>query len=278
MYESIDDLHDTFVAHEHLAPQADDVLARVDVIAKRLRRRRWAVRATGASVLGAGLVAGGIALPGLASSGGNQRVATIGFADGGDASASPTPTPSPTASYSQEQELAKYFSAGYDYNDALALQKAWNSSADIATIKAEAGLDLLEGQQLPVTPHDPNDPSGGGSDAQAIAQSEDVTLFFDDGYTYNDAVTIGNAWNTSDTYQVKIDAGKKLLAGDSLPIPPSGTPVSETQKDEDFFIAAGYDYSDAQQLATMWHETDITQVKAEAGKKLLDGETLPISP
>ncbi|HTW21874.1 MAG TPA: hypothetical protein VME70_16900, partial [Mycobacteriales bacterium] len=74
------------------------------------------------------------------------------------------------------------------------------------------------------------------------------------------------------------DAGKKLLAGDSLPIPPSGTPVSETQKDEDFFIAAGYDYSDAQQLATMWHETDITQVKAEAGKKLLDGETLPISP
>ena len=48
----------------------------------------------------------------------------------------------------------------------------------------------------------------------------DVNAFFAAGYTYDDAVTLSKMWSISDTYQVKVDAGQKLLAGQTLPIKP----------------------------------------------------------
>jgi hypothetical protein len=310
MNENIDQLNETFAAHEHLAPDADDVLARAHRLARSYHRRRWAVRATGSAVLGAGLVAGGIALPSLGHSS-TQTLATSPFADGG----SPSPSPSPTTPLTQAQEFAAYFAAGYDYQNAQELATIWNDT-DINQVKADAGQKLLEGETLPVTADNP-----------PLSQSQpdlaDIDAFFSAGYDYQDAVTLAGMWKVG-SYSAKIKGGKLLLAGGDLPIPPSGPPTQagtaiigtnsaskaalgrltkaqraklakagklvvvpgsssgassdgESPADAAYF-AAGYDYQDAVALGNIWNETDINQIKAEAGQKLLDGDTLPVQP
>jgi hypothetical protein len=357
MTHDIDQITDSFAAHEHLAPDAESVLARAKVIARSYQRRRWAVRATGGAVLAGGLVAGGIALPGQGHS-----------APGGKAlapAASTTPSASPTAAtYTTAQELSAYFAAGYDYPNAQALAELWNSTGDINSVKAAAGLKLLEGQTLPVKPdivippsnsavnaffnagYDYNDavtlaglwhekgsyqakikggkellagktlpipPSGPPSSAsqptaptsvsskrmilkkgealQSLARSEAstaasgddgmtpaLTAYFNAGYDYNDAVALGKAWNETNISAIKSEAGQKLLDGATLPVQPSGTPVSAPDKNVEAFFNAGYTYNDAVKLGKIWNESDTYQVKADAGKKLLDGQTLPIAP
>jgi hypothetical protein len=168
--------------------------------------------------------------------------------------------------------MEAFWNAGYDYTDAQTLAQMWNET-DLAQVKAEAGTKLESGQTLPIQP------SGGKVIAPADnAETDAVNAFFAAGYTYADAQQLAQTWNTADPYHAKIEGGQKLEQGQTLPIPPSGTSESDTQKAIDAFFAAGYDYADAQQLATMWHETDITQVKAEAGQKLENGQTLPVSP
>ena len=61
-------------------------------------------------------------------------------------------------------------------------------------------------------------------------------------------------------------------------MPSSATPLSSQDKALAEYFAAGYNYNDALTLGTLWHETDIVQIKADAGQKLLDGQTLPIAP
>jgi hypothetical protein len=362
MNDNTEQLTETFAAHEHLAPDAEEVLARVKGIARSYQRRRWAVRATGGAVLGVGLVAGGIALPGRAGHAGSGESITTPLADGGD------PTPTPTASspsYTQDEEWSAYFAAGYDYNDAVQLAQLWNDSSSIGQVKAEAGLDLLDGQTLPVQPsgtpetpsekaqsaffaagYDSNDavtlskmwhdsdlmqvkteagqklidgqplpiqpsgpsvssvevpPAGSGSSRAerkmlvvrarqlngksrgvvqiaSTPQDSDVQAFFAAGYTYNDAVKLGNIWHESDTFRVKAEAGHKLVDGKALPVQPSGTPETQSEKAQNAYFTAGYDYADAVKLGKMWHESDLNQVKIEAGQKLLHGQKLPIAP
>jgi hypothetical protein len=284
MNENIDQLSETFAAHEHLAPDAADVLEKANAIARSFCRRRRAARATGASVLGAGLVAGGVVLPRLQwhtdSSGG---ITFVQPASGGGAPTStgaPSATGTPSASgtpraYTQQQELDAYFADGYDYDNAVQLGQLWHE-IDIAQVKADAGLKLLQGAALPVTP------SGTPETPQEKAQ----TAFFTAGYDYNDAVTLGNLWHETDLAQVKAEAGQKLLDGQTLPIAPTGPSASAasspTVPDQApalaAFFAAGYDYNDAVTLGNLWHETDLAQVKADAGQKLLAGQTLPIAP
>jgi hypothetical protein len=313
MNDHIDQLNETFAAHEHLAPDAEDVLARAHRIARSYHRRRWAVRATGGAVLGAGLIAGSVALPGrLGPSNSNESLASVGVGDGG------SPSPSPTT-YTQAQEFDAYFAAGYDYQNAQALATIWNDS-DITQVKADAGLKLLEGQTLPVTADNP-----------PLSQSQpditDVDAFFSAGYEYQDAVTLAGMWHVG-SYSAKIKGGKLLLAGQDLPIPPSGPPTAAgtaivgsnstgklalkrltkaqraklakagkivvvpgagsaassgsgseaTAAAMAAYFAAGYDYQDAVALGKVWNETDINQIKAEAGQKLIAGDTLPVAP
>jgi hypothetical protein len=299
MHESIDQLTETFTAHENLAPDAGDVLAKANALARIYCRRRRAAQATGASVLGVGLVAGTVALPRVAwraQSHGGGTVVQAGSGGGLPAlggapsathrpSVSATPSapasPSPTATprvYTQQQELEAYFAAGYNYDNALQLAALWNAT-DTDTAKAAAGLKLLEGNALPVMP----------SGTPATPQEKALSAFFDAGYDYNDALTLGTLWHETDVTQIKTEAGQKLLDGQTLPIVPS-TPVASSAASVvtgsastgspalDAYFAAGYNYNDALTLGTMWHETDIAQIKAEAGQKLLDGQTLPIAP
>ncbi|HEX3706950.1 MAG TPA: hypothetical protein VHV76_10000 [Mycobacteriales bacterium] len=332
MNPDLDQLNETFAAHESLAPDADAVLARSHEIARNLKRRQWAVRATGGAVLGAGLIVGGVAIPRALHHSDNAAV----IETANDAGGAPTTPSSPSTlavttddaytaffdagyTYADAQQLAQvwhesgpdavsnakaeagakllkgltlpvspsgtpatpqdlamqaFFNAGYDYNDAVALGQKWHET-DIGQIKVEAGQKLENGETLPVAP-------SGGSDATATTtDTKDAAAaqaFFDAGYTYDDAVQLAQTWNLKETFQAKVEGGQKLEQGKPLPISPSGTPASADVRAMDAYFAAGYDYSDAKQLAQAWHESDLGQVKVEAGQKLENGETLPVAP
>jgi hypothetical protein len=295
------------MAHTQVLADTDDVLAKVDALARNHRRNRWVVRATGASLVTAGLVVGGVALPGVISGGHNGSTSVVNTAGHGAASAQTTAN----GKYTAAQESSAFLNAGYDYQDAQQLAKLWNET-NISQVKAEAGGKLLAGETLPVKP------SG-----QPIRPTDKaVTTFFADGYSYDDAVKLGKLWHVS-SYQAKIKGGKELEAGQTLPMKPSGppdpaagsaraisiTPASKAamaqklslMKKRGLAIAvpngdasipagdaespaltkyfdAGYDYNNAVALGKIWNETDITKIKTEAGQKLLDGETLPVKP
>jgi hypothetical protein len=308
MNEDTDQIIETFAAHEYLAPDAAEVLKNAKGRARAYHRRRVATRATGGAVMGAGLVAGGITLPGwaphslrddaggVATAGGSLSLpgsaAPSSPASSSPASSSPGPSSPATSSpvqstppYTQAQELAEYFAAGYDYNNALQLAQLWNDGTDITTVKAAAGLKLLEGQALPVQPNGtPESPA-----------DQDRAAFFAAGYGYDDAVILGKMWGETDWFQVKADAGQKLLAGQTLPIKPTGSASAGESPDPTVasgsadagaqadpglaaYFAAGYTYDDAVALGNLWHETDIAQIKSDAGQKLIAGQTLPIGP
>ena len=110
----------------------------------------------------------------------------------------------------QQKKLNAYFAAGYNYDDAVKLAKLWKLS-DPFTAKVEGGERLLAGdKKLPVKPSAP----------EAAKESSRVNAFFAAGYDYDDAVTLAKLWKKSDPYQAKVEGGKRLLAGDTLPIKP----------------------------------------------------------
>jgi hypothetical protein len=125
----------------------------------------------------------------------------------------PTPndpeTPADEISPTEQKRLDAYFEAGYDYDDAVRLAKIWKL-ADPFAAKVEAGKRLLADKKLPVKPSSPED-------GKEIAR---VNAFFNAGYDYDDAVRLARLWKKSDPYQAKIEAGKRILAGDTLPFKP----------------------------------------------------------
>ena len=83
-----------------------------------------------------------------------------------------------------------------------------------------------------------------------------------------------------DTGAVKAEAGRRILAGESLPIRPKPENVvdAKEQARTEAFFAAGYDYDDAAELAKLWKLDEPYQAKVEGGKRLLAGDELPIRP
>jgi hypothetical protein len=203
-----DKLREAFESHEHLAPDPAVVYARVQELAKVHRWRRRGAQVAGGAMVGAGLIAGALTVPGMLPA--RQDSVTM------VAPAAPATSPSPSPSALSDAELAKgwaaYFDAGYDYDDAVELAKLWKSTAEIGTVKAEAGLRLLAGETLPIRPKPAN--------VAAAKEAQRVEAFFDAGYDYDDAVRLANLWKLADAYQAKVEGGKRLLAGDTLPIKP----------------------------------------------------------
>ncbi len=270
MIDHGDQLREAFKTHEHLAPDPAAVYARIQELARTYQRRRRGAQVASGAVLGAGLIAGAVNLPGLLPAGPAGSATVLAPA------AAPAPTTSPSAPPS-EAELEKrwdaYFGAGYDYDDAVRLAKIWNSKDEIGAVKAEAGRRLLAGEALPFKPSPDN-----VADAKETRQ---VDAFFAAGYDYDDAAKLAQLWKTDDAYGAKVLAGKKLLAGEALPFEPTPGPDMAdptVQRQVEAFFAAGYDYDHAVKLAKLWKLSDPSEAKAEAGKRLLAGRTLPIRP
>jgi hypothetical protein len=194
----------------------------------------------------------------------------------------PSSTPASPVDAAESADVNAFFNAGYTYDDALKLARLWKS-ADAYHAKVTGGQKLLAGETLPVkpgsTPSSIEAAPSLGFDSQDAA---DIDAFFNAGYTYDDAVQLGKLWNNSDLYDVKASAGKKVAAGETLPIAPGSTATDKKNAAEaanvEAFFNAGYTYDDAVQLGKLWNNSDTYQVKVAAGQKLIAGETLPIKP
>ncbi|GAA0295662.1 hypothetical protein [Kineococcus aurantiacus] len=62
-------------------------------------------------------------------------------------------------------------------------------------------------------------PDAGPTAPDAQNDMTRVDAFFAAGYTYDDAVTLGETWNV-DTWEAKVTGGQKLMAGETLPFAP----------------------------------------------------------
>jgi hypothetical protein len=211
-----DQLRNAFETHEHLAPDAAAVYSRVQELSRSYQRRRWGVQAAGGAVLGVSLIAGAISLPGLLPGQHKQESVSAGAATMPNMTAPASPSLPPS-----EAELGKqydaFFAAGYDYDDAVKLAAIWRSKDEIGAVKAEAGRRLLAGEKLPITPT-PDD----ATPAEEINPREQKQLdaYFAAGYNYDDAVKLAKLWKLADPYAAKVEGGKRLLAGDTLPFKP----------------------------------------------------------
>ncbi|GAB1640607.1 hypothetical protein [Krasilnikovia sp. MM14-A1259] len=261
-------LREAFEAHEHQTPDPGAVYARVQQLSRTYRRRRRGAQAAGSAVLGAGLIAGAINLPAFLPGRQADGVSIVMPAAAPSASAS-----TPPSQAELQKDWDAYFAAGYDYDDAVKLAKLWKSGADIGAVKAEAGRRILAGETLPFKPTPGNTPI-------PSTEQKQLDAFFGAGYGYDDAVKLAKLWHLPDPYHAKVAAGKRVLAGQTLPIKPDPKQAEEAQvaKQYDAYFAAGYDYNDAVRLAKLWHLPSPADAKAAAGKKLLAGEKLPIAP
>lgn len=273
MSNAEDQLREAFSTHENQAPDPAAVYSRVQELAKTHKRRRRTYQAAGTAVLGAGLVAGVINLPTLigAATGGTN-------APGVFAGALPSPAASTPPSDAEIQaRYDAYFQAGYDYDDAVRLAILWKSKDSIAATKAEAGRRLLAGEGLPIKPTPDAPETEEPVDPQAEARWR---AFFNAGYDWDDAVELAKLWKLDDPSDAKIEGGKRLLAGQKLPIKPSRANVEAAKESKrvEAFFKARYDYDDAAQLAGLWKLDNPYDAKVEGGKRLLAGKKLPIKP
>jgi len=146
------------------------------------------------------------------------------------------------------------------------------------------------GEQAALSVAAPVSPSATPSPRSETDAEQRRAAFFAAGYDYDDAVALALLWGRDavDTDAVKADAGRRLLAGGTLPLAPGAAPAAPAPEpaapDLDgegpyvAFLEAGYDWEDAVRLAELWETSDVLQAKALAGQKLLDGETLPFAP
>jgi hypothetical protein len=105
----------------------------------------------------------------------------------------------------------------------------------------------------------------------------ELKAYFGAGYDYNDAVVLARYWNDGSPYQAKLDTGATLIkSAGKFDFHHGDTAWTAA---EDIALGAyfnnGYDYTEAQRLAKVWGQTDITTVKVTAGRKILAGITLP---
>ena len=111
---------------------------------------------------------------------------------------------------------------------------------------------------------------------------KDWAAYFAAGYGYDDAVHLGAVAHRPEHRAGQGRAGRRLLAGETLPVSPHPnptTPVGPTAPDPvSAFFAAGYTMDDAITLAKLWKLKDPYAAKVLGGEKLLAGKKLPIQP
>ncbi len=279
MNEHEDRLREAFTKHETETPDPAAVYARVEELAKKYKWRRFGVQAAGGVALSAGLIAGITQLPAILPASPATNTAPAFQVAAPVASVDPSV---PLTDDETEAGIAAYFEAGFGYDNAVELAKLWNLAGDqIGQVKAIAGQKLLAGETLPVTAK-PNEDGPTSEEPENPELSKQVEEFFLQGYDWDDAVVLAELWNLSNPGDAKAEAGKRLLAGETLPggVKPDQKQVEEGKKARlaNLFWDAGYDGADAEKLAKLWKLDDTYSAKVEAGRRLKAGETLPIKP
>ena len=110
--------------------------------------------------------------------------------------------------------------------------------------------------------------------------------YFAAGYDYEDAEKLAVLWKSTDQIgNIKAEAGRRLLAGETLPfVATPNDPEPEVTADPKAearlraYFAAGYDWDDAVKLARIWKLDDPSDAKIKGGKLLLAGKKLPVKP
>jgi hypothetical protein len=123
-----------------------------------------------------------------------------------------TPSTEEPVDPERDKQVEEFFLQGYDWDDAVVLAKLWK--IDEGDAKAEAGKRLLAGETLP---------GGVEPDQQQIEEGKKARLaniFWDAGYDGADAAKLAKLWKMDDTYEVKVEAGRRIKAGETLPIQP----------------------------------------------------------
>ncbi|WP_066583046.1 hypothetical protein [Cellulomonas timonensis] len=174
-------------------------------------RRRWMT--VGVVAAGLSLAGGGVAMAaGLNSGGGAQpggeTVISEEVAGEQDIAAASTLEDDRSAA------ADAFWAAGYSTTDLARLGDLWQLE-DTFEVKARAGQLILDGKQAEL-----GAPTPEVEDPATTA----AAAFWDAGYTYEDAEELAALWSSEDTYEAKVAAGEKLLAGETLPVPPSGQP------------------------------------------------------
>jgi hypothetical protein len=196
------------------------------------------------------------------------------------------PSAAGVATAAEDADLNAFFGAGYTYEDAVGLAQLWKTS-DPYQAKIDAGGKLLAGVALPIAPGSQPTPSASPTTPDESVSATDLDAYFAAGYGYDEALQLAQLWHmTGDPATIKAEAGRRLLAGQTLPITPSApsptptgsVPVNGPDAAVAAYFGAGYTYDDALTLGKMWNIADTYQVKADAGQKLLAGQTLPIKP
>ena len=153
--------------HEYLAPHPGAVYARVQLLAQIYRRRRFLVHSTSGVLLSAGLLVGLVQMHGFIQG----EIAPPPVVPGAAESAPPPAPSAPSAPSApgapsaarrspeaeagvpmpDDPELAAYFGAGYDWDDAERLARLWNLD-DPTDAKVKAGARILAGRDVPLRP------------------------------------------------------------------------------------------------------------------------------
>ncbi len=128
------------------------------------------------------------------------------------------------------------------------------------------------------------------ADAPADVDQAFLLGFLNAGYDYDDAVALGKLWNNDDVADVKATAGRKLLAGETLPIAAGSAPTAPLTaadkkleaeaKATEAYMLSETNQNDPEQLdklAALWN-VDWYEAKVMAGEMLLAGKTLPVVP
>jgi len=115
-------------------------------------------------------------------------------------------------------------------------------------------------------------------------RDEAWAAYFQANYGYDEALELARIWQLeAKPGEVKAEAGRRLLAGETLPVAALPKTPEQIESDKDMpklnaFFDAGYEWDDAVELARLWRIADPSDAKVAAGEKLLAGETLPVAP
>ncbi|MBB4692900.1 hypothetical protein [Paractinoplanes abujensis] len=183
-------IRDGMAEGERLPTDPAVVYARVQELSQSYRQRRRLAQSAGSAVLGVGLIAGLVQMHGFLQGGTAAPQSTSSSFHPAD------PVPSSSRAAAVPSSRADPAHAGPPGPSRAGRARAASSG-----------------------------PAAGGAERRAGARELDA--FFNAGYHWAQAEQLARLWNIEDPADAKIVAGRRLLAGQRLPVAPDGPAASD---------------------------------------------------